>query len=276
MRVASVLAFIGFVLPTAAEAQWTQGAAGKIWVKSALFIQQTDEHYDEFGVREPWDFQGESDAMAVFTDIIVGLHPRIDLWAQIPILDLGFRSTSIDDTRTGIGDVRAWLRWNVTSLSGATPISIRAGAKLPVGDSPVSAQVIPLGEGQWDFETWAEIGHSFWPAPVYAELWLGYRFRFANDELVRDPGEEFAWLGEVGVQPTPWSLVKTTFDGLRGGRVRQDGVLAINQRRISTLQFVGGIKTGPIWPEFGVRVPVAGRDFPAGLQWVIGGSAQIR
>ena len=52
-------------------------------------------------------------AKALFTDVIVGLHPNLDLWVQAPHYDLTFRDDVPTLTKTGFGDVRAWMRWNI-------------------------------------------------------------------------------------------------------------------------------------------------------------------
>jgi hypothetical protein len=278
MRLATSLVLAGLVaLPHSLSAQWTQGAAGKIWVKSALFIQNTDERYTAIGEREPYFAEGVAESKALYTDFILGLHPKLDFWLQVPYFDLTFTDLVQTLSETGIGDVRAWLRWNPIQLfGGRTPISIRAGAKAPVGESPIDAQIIPLGEGQWDLEGFGEIGHSFWPVPAYAILWLGYRVRFENTEQFNDPGNEFVFLVEAGGNPIPGTFVKTTLDGFRGEPIERDGILTRSQRHITTLQFTGAVRTGPLWPEFSVRLPLAGQEFPAGVQFVIGASAQVR
>ena len=155
-------------------------------------------------------------------------------------------------------------------------MSLRLGAKAPVGDSPIDAQIIPLGEGQWDLEIFGEIGHSFWPFPAYSILWLGYRARFENTETLKDPGGEYVYLAEIGLQPTQETIVKATFDGLFARALRSEGLVTGNKRRIATLQLGGGVKLGPVWPEFAIRIPVSGREFPAGHQFVVGFSAQLR
>lgn len=263
-----------------AAAQWTQGRAGRVWVKVAGFFQQTDEKFGAFGEREPWINNGESNSRAIFTDIIVGVHPSVDVWVQVPYFDLRFDRPSVNEiSSTGVGDIRGWVRWNFLSLgNGSTPLAVRIGAKAPVGHSPLDGEIVPLGEGQWDFEMFGEIGHSFWPAPVYAEVWLGYRQRFERadpDKPQKNPGEEIVYLVEAGVQPTPDALVKLTVDGFEGDRWVREGLRVNFERRITTMQFAVAIRTGPLWPEIGVRVPVSGQQFPAGPQFVIAVSAQL-
>ncbi len=84
-----------------------------------MFVQETGDRFDVIGVRRPF-FQpnGVSDAKALFTEVIVGLHSNLDLWVQTPYFDLTFRDDNQTLTKTGFGDVRAWLRWNITKLFG--------------------------------------------------------------------------------------------------------------------------------------------------------------
>ncbi len=156
-------------------------------------------------------------------------------------------------------------------------MAVRVGAKAPVGSSPLDAQIIPVGDGQWDLEGFAEIGHSFWPAPAYAELWLGYRARFENSEKRKDPGGEYVFLAEVGVNPTARTLLKATVDGFWGRNWLVEGIETGTKRRILQLQFIGAWQLHrPLWTEAGVRVPVSGRNFPTGPQFVFGLSAEVR
>lgn len=263
-------------LAAPAAAQWAQGAPGRVWVKSALFIQVTDEEYSVTGERRTRLGGGESDAKALFTDVIVGLRRDLDLWVQIPFYDFRYRDVASTLDNVGFGDVRAWLRWQFLGMGTSTPVALRLGAKAPIAESPIDAQIIPLGEGQWDLEGFLEVGHSFWPVPAYAEVWLGYRARFANDNTLKDPGGEYVFLAEAGIQPTGHTLLKTSFDGFFARNLRSEGVVTANRRRIATLQFAGAVRAGPVWPEFSVRIPVGGREFPAGIQYVIGISSQIR
>ena len=277
MRRAAPAALALFLLsPGSLSSQWTQGTAG-IWIKSALFVQVTDKRYDPVGNRVPWIDGGESDARALYTDVIVGLTPRMDIWLQLPFFDLRFKRAAGDLRTTGFGDIRLWGRYQVARLAdGRLPLAIRAGVKAPVGSSPLDAEIIPVGEGQWDLEGFAEGGYSFWPAPLYAVLWLGYRARLANDTQQKNPGGEWVLLAEGGATPGNRILLKATLDGFRGRswvieRLSVPGAA----RRTLTLQLGGGFRvSGGLWAEGGVRLPLLGRNFPAGKQWVLGVSAQ--
>jgi hypothetical protein len=260
-----------------AVAQWTRGDVGRAWVKTAAFWQRTENRFNELGERTVWFGSGESDARALFTDIIVGVHPSVDVWFQVPYFDLRFEDAADDLRTTGFGDIRGWIRWKLFDLgNGSTPVAIRAGGKAPIGSSPRDAPLIPVGDGQWDLEGFAEIGHSFWPFPAYGEIWLGYRARFANDEKLKDPGGEYVFLTEVGVNPIGGTLVKVTLDGFFGRNWISDRVVTATKRRIATLQFAAAVRTiGPLWTEGGIRLALAGRNFPAGPQLVLGVSSEL-
>jgi hypothetical protein len=267
----------GFLHASPAWAQWTQGKAGKVWLKSAMFWQRTGQEFDAVGNRRERIDQGTSNSRAIFTDVIVGLHPRLDLWLQIPFLDLAFSSPAEDLHSRGFGDVRAWLRWQPVQLGASTPLALRVGAKAPLGFSPLDVTIVPLGEGQWDLEVFGEIGHSFWPAPIYAELWAGYRARFANATTLKDPGGEYVFLLEGGVNPSTRTLLKATLDGFAGRNWIVEGIETSSSRRILTLQLGGAVQVvGPVWVEAGGRYPLAGRTFPAGAQLVLGLSGRLR
>ena len=274
----TVLVAIVVSFPLPVLAQWTQGAPGRVWVKSAFLRQRTERRFDQFARDTIFLPPSEADSRAIFTDVIVGLHPKVDLWLQFPFFDLRFKQPADTLQTVGFGDIRAWVRWNVINIGGSTPVALRVGAKFPVGSSPLDAQVIPVGDGQWDIETWGEIGHSFWPFPAYAELWVGYRARLENTESLKDPGGEYTLLSEIGVNPTSSTLLKVTLDGFWGKNWIIEGLeIATAKRRILTLQLAAGFRAvGPLWTEVGARLPLSGRNFPNGTQFLFALSSQLR
>ncbi len=54
------------------------------------------------------------------------------------------------------------------------------------------------GSGLGDWELLVELGHSFYPAPVYVMGWAGYRWRETNEAIARKPGDERLIHGAVG------------------------------------------------------------------------------
>ena len=202
--------------PAPASGQWTQGSAGNGWVKTTMLWQRTPTRFDAAGRRRPWLGNGEANPHVMLVDLVLGLRENVDVWLEVAHLNLEFTRRNADTlSRVGLGDLRVWLRWQVARLNGGkTPLALRVGAKAPLGSSPIDAQILPLGEGQWDFEVVGELGHTFAPVPAQAFVWLGYRARLANDETFLDPGGELILYSEVNVRLTSRAAVKGAFDAL--------------------------------------------------------------
>lgn len=255
--------------------QWPVGQ-GNFWVKASYFHHRTTEEFRSNGdQRDFLAVDAESRSNAVFLDALVGVTHRFDVWVQVPYFDLSFDDASGNRNSTGIGDVRLSARYNLFQLRGGSiPVSARFTAKVPVADLTIDAEVIPVGEGQWDYEAWLESGISLWPLPLYSVVWLGYRWRTLNEETTREPGDEVTFLAEIG--GTEWV-------GGLGGKIVVDGIFG----RAGVIQ---GIQLGPddrreilyVAPtaiygfspstmlEVGVRIPLRGKNFPAGTPIQIG------
>lgn len=278
-RVRCLLAalFVGaFVLTTPSlQAQWPVGQ-GSYWVKGSFFHHRTTQEFRSNGDKR--DFlatDAVSSSNAFFLDALVGLTDRLDVWVQVPWFDLSFDDASGDRNSTGIGDVRVSARYNLFQLRGGSiPVSARFTAKVPVADLTIDAEVIPVGEGQWDYEAWLESGISLWPMPLYSVLWVGYRWRTLNEETTREPGDEITFLAEVG--GTDWI-------GGVGGKVVVDGIFG-RAGAIQGIQLGGDDRREILYVaptllysftpstslEVGVRIPLMGKNFPAGSPLQIG------
>ena len=174
---------------------------------------------------------------------------------------------------TGIGDVRLSARYNLLRLRGGSiPVSVRYTAKIPIVDFPLDAEVIPVGEGQWDHEAWLESGASFWPVPAYAVVWLGYRWRMKNEETTRDPGDEVVFLAEVGGTVGRGVGGKLVLDGIFGKTGSIQGIdVSGDEREILYLQPTVTYELAPSTAlEVGTRFPLQGKNFPAGPQFTVG------
>ena len=134
----------------------------------------------------------------------------------------------------------------------------------------MDAEIIPLGEGQRDWEAMLELGASFHPLPLYVMGWIGYRWREANEEIDWKPGDErFAFAAAGGqVRFLSWKLA---VEGWSGRAPRIQGITVVSARR-EVLQFLPSIGTqvGPGTLELGARVPAAGRNLPAGPAFFVG------
>ncbi len=149
---------------------------------------------------------------------------------------------------------------------------MRFTTKIPVVDFPIDAEIIPVGEGQWDYEAWLEAGISLWLLPAYGVLWLGHRWRAINDETTRDPGSEIAVLAEFGGTLVGRLGGKVAFDAIFGQDGASHGVKLGNDQR--EIMYLNPNLTFQVTPrlsvEGGVRVPLHGKNFPAGPQFTLG------
>ncbi len=260
------------VLCSPLAAQWPAGQ-GNYWTKLSIFHQSTTEQFRASGEKRPFlNSNAEARSSALFFDALVGVTDRLDLWLQVPYFDLNFDDDADERHSSGVGDLRLSARYNLFGLrDGSVQISGRFTTKIPIVDFPIDAEVIPVGEGQWDYEGWLEVGASFWPIPAYGVLWLGRRWRAMNDETTRDPGDEFAFLAELG----------GTFVGSLGGKVVLDVIFGSNgsiqgvrvssdEREIMYLQPTVNYQITPsLLIEAAARVPLRGQNFPAGPQFMI-------
>lgn len=273
-RLALLLALV-LCTPAAVGAQWPAGRGG-YWAKVSVFRHQTTEQYRADGQRRPFlSSNAVSTSVAVFADVLVGVADRVDVWVQAPYFDLRFDDDGEDRRSTGVGDVRTAVRVNLLRLRGGSlPISVRLAAKAPIADLTVDAEVIPVGEGQWDYEAWLEGGISLWPLPAYSVVWVGYRWRTLNEVTTRRPGDEVVFLAEVGA---------TRLLGGVGGKVIVDGLLgragSVQGIRLGDddgrrILYVAPTATWAITSstlvEVAARIPLLGRNFPAGVPLQIG------
>jgi hypothetical protein len=93
--------------------------------------------------------------------------------------------------------------------------TLKGGIKMPTGEFKNEDGLIPVGEGQWDFDLIAQLGRSFWPLPLYGNVDLGYRVRTKNDEIDRDPGDEWFLNAELGYNITRRLLLAGKYEALR-------------------------------------------------------------
>ncbi len=271
-RLCCFLALMTLATPGYASGQWVE-APGKGWVSVMVFHHDTRTRYDELAEVNSLFWEGHATSTAAFATAAMGVIPNWDVWARLSWNDLEF--TDLSDPgglrEIGLGDINVWLRVAPLKYMGIdTPFAIRGGVKLPIGDSPVDAEIIPLGEGQTDWEIMAEWGHSFWPRSYYVNGWLGYRWRSLNEEAARDPGEEIFFLAQAAgsVGRFGYKLIAEGFNGgaptLLGLRVRTA------RRKYAQLTPTASWSTSHGTVEVAYRVPLLGRNQPAGGALVVG------
>ena len=293
-----------FAGPAAVQAgAWTT-EEGVIWGKIALFHLNSERLFVDSiregtfcegrtvtaGERAPYDCQLEGGGGLITTQLFleaaVGIHERVDLRLQVPVILQGrFDSMFVDENEQGLGDVR--VGGQVLLLSEPFVWSGGWEIKIPTGEFLTDAVRIPLGEGQWDFTFRTLLARSF----IEGRLWVGgefgYRVRLTNEQANLSVGDELVAVLETGGQPIPWVYLQVRSDFLWGFPSQRIGgpvVQELAPRRVLFLQpsvtllpFAAG--TGPLTGsgvEVGVRIPVWGRGWPADPVWFVALSTTVR
>jgi len=266
----------GLLGPSVGWAQWIE-APGRGWVEVAVYHHDTRERFDPTRSLEPLF---NADARAITTSLyltaVAGVVQGADVWVQAPYNRLEFNDVAADRKSTGIGDPRIHLRLGpeLFGVRAPVPVAVRGGVKLPLGEFTRDAEIIPLSEGQTDWEVMLEAGHSFYPAPFYVMGWAGYRWRTFNDEINRKPGDErFAYAAVGGsLRSFEWKLAAEGLWGLAPRR-REAGVeFVLEQDKRELFQILPsiGYRLGPGVLSLGGRFPLAGRNLPAGAAVFVG------
>lgn len=287
------LLWLALLAPTCVDAgAWTT-PAGNVWAKVSWFQQSTSEWYTDAaqpilladntlgeipaGSRQPYRFNGSYESTAVFLEGFYGITDAVDISLQIPWFDQAFDDdTRIDSpSESGFSDLRVFGRWRL--LARPLLLTAKAGVKIPTGEFRNEDGLIPVGEGQWDYDVVLQAGRSFWPIPVYANADVGYRIRMENGDILRDPGDEWLINAEVGYNPLQRLLLAVKLEGLYGKAGKSFGLRTESlTKRITYLapslawQFAGDATL-----EAAMRVSVGGRNFPAGNQITVGLSSSF-
>lgn len=250
--------------PVAANAQWVE-APGAGWSALAVYHQDTQKRFGADGEVREFFAEGRAVTTSSFLTVALGLAPGVDGWGQISFHRLRYDDLLEKRTSTGFGDMRFWLRAAPLRWLGVdVPVAVRFGVKVPAGDFDVNTDVVPLGDGQRDWEVMAEAGHSFWPRSVYISGWAGYRWREENRESLKDFGNEFFYFLQAGgrIGPVAW---KAALDGWNGMPGVTEGIAVPSfQRDLVQLQSSLGIDAGPGQVEAGARLVLGGKNLPAG------------
>jgi hypothetical protein len=196
LRLAVAGALVLGGLPATVEAGAWVLPRGRTDVQIGVFHQDTTERYFLDGERIPYFFEGRNRSSALHFEGRHGLTDRLEAMLQVPFFGLRFDDLADERRSRGIGDVRAGLRYNLVRDSPVATLGIEI--KAPTGDFVNDAEVVPVGEGQWDLDVAGEVAHSFWPRPFYVNGRVGYRFRSPNEESGIDFGDELFWLVEAG------------------------------------------------------------------------------
>ena len=176
---------------------------------------------------------------------------------------------------SGISDMRLFAKARL--VQKPVVFTLKGGVKMPTGEFRNEDGLIPVGEGQWDFDLVGQVGRSFWPLPLYANAEVGYRVRTKNDEIDRDPGDEWFVNAEVGYQVAERILLMGKYEMLRSDPSIDFGFENRSQvKRITYLSPVLLIGlSGETGLELGLRYTINGQNFPAGMQMTAGLSSAL-
>ncbi len=258
-------------------------------MKSAIFYQVTQKRFcseqdaQSLAFREvgctsaghsaPFDpfIGGQSEALAIFTEVAYGATGWLDLGVQIPFYSLKFTNLANPNRprNNSFGDIRFFAKYRV--LQQPVVASIMIAAKSPTGKFNVDAEVVNVSEGQWDVEFLGEMSRSFWPVRGYASLGVGYRIRTDNDAFEHTMGDEFMMIFEAGYDLRPRVTIKGAVDWLRGEhpRLKANNVPLLERRELLTItpSVIYAPREG-FGIEASVRFALSGQDFPDGTQFM--------
>ncbi len=244
---------------------------GEGWVQLSVFRQRSSEVFGTGGSRQPFLAGGRLRTQSVYLTGGIGVVGGVDLWAQLPLHDVSYADDGGARQRAGVGDPRFAVRV-APQIAGITgiPLAVRGGVKLDGSRFPIDATIIPLGEGQVDWELSVETGGSFAPVPLYLLGWVGRRWRGLNREAAREPGDE--WFGHLATGgPVGAYRWEVAVEYLRGDPPRHLGLeVPASRRRLLQLQPTAARQLGPGDLEVTVLLPISGRNLPAGPGFSLG------
>ncbi len=276
VQIVLVCLLMGVLPLRTARAQWIE-PPGHGWAQLSLYHHDTRKRFDPGRSVEPlFNEGGRAVTTSLFVTAVAGVVRGADVWLQLPYHRLAFNDVAAERQSIGLGDPRLHGRLGPAFFGlPPFPAALRGGVKFPLGKFSRDAEVIPLSEGQYDYELMLEAGHSFYPAPLYVMGWAGYRWRAFNDEIDRKPGNErFAYAAVGGrLRSFDWKLAVEGLSGLAPRRRLPSGLeLVLLQDRRELLQLLPGVgrRVGPGTLEVGGRLPVAGRNLPAGPAFFVG------
>ncbi len=162
--------------------------------------------------------------------------------------------------------MRFALRLTPALFGSDAPVGLRLGGKTPGSTFDVDATVLPLTEGQRDFEVSLESGTALGFFPIYVAGWVGYRWRSLSDVRQYEPGDET--FGHLAVGGAIRDLtLEVGADGLWGQAPTVLGLTLSDREARRLLQIVTtvGYPVGPGKIEVSGQIPLAGRNLPTGV-----------
>lgn len=242
---------------------------GTGWFMLSGLQQQSRRTFNADGTRQPLLAGGAFRSRSLYLSAGLGIARGVDVWAQMPVHRMHYEDTGGARDRAGVGDVRVAMRVSPEGIGLRLPFAVRVGSKIPGTAFPLDATVIPLTEGQTDFETSVETGGLF-RGSVYMLGWVGYRWRTENRGAARKPGNE-GFLHIATGTAIGGARIEIAADLLQGAAPRQLGfAVEASRRRLLQLSPTVTRKAGVGDLEFTTVIPIVGRNLPTGLGVSVG------
>lgn len=217
--------------------------ANSLTFKTSYFYQFSDSRFAssnlqcglfpcENGERQRYFFDGRSQSSGAFLDVSYGISKRWDANIQLPYYIISFKD-DVDPNRastSSFGDVRASVRYNLIKKPFAQ--TFKLAVKAPTGFFNKDAEIVPVGDGQWDLSIISQTGKSLYPWPAYINLDLGYKYRFNPDVELTNfaPGNELLFNLEIGIEPFKGIWLKNSLNGWYG----EDGTAIFSGNNVLT------------------------------------------
>ncbi len=248
---------------------------GQGWVQGSVLSLDTRSQFDLARAEGLYPVGGRLDLRSFLIAGAVGVVTGVEVLAQGALHSLEFESASGSNSRTGLGDVRLWLRAGPRLLGvyeSDLPVwvGLRAGVKLPGSGFPVDRSIVPLSEGQTDFELALELGRVLVDGQLAVQAWVGHRWRGNNETVGLKPGNE--WFGYASVAAAIGPIhVRLAAQVLDGSPYDTFGLeLPSSQRELFGVFPALATQLGPGTVELGAQLPVSGRNLPAGTALTLG------
>jgi hypothetical protein len=267
---------------TAFGGAWVQKKDGYFFKLTGGYLYTTEE-YDSAGsiqrIRRGDDGISNTSYKEIsFTGYLeYGLTDGMTLVANLPLkINTSGRTEAatvfgperdVEVVTGGLSDLTLSVRLHLAGR--ATPLSIQAGVKLPLGYDPSPPdEGAPLGSGKVDVEGLVLAGVGLWPIRAYLTGQIGYRVRGGTGIV-----DEYLFQLEGGFTPGRW-LAKATLEGVYSaqppGNQESSTVIVTNMDVLKIIPTVA-YRIGPR-TAVGVEVfhTLSGRNTVAGTTYAVG------
>jgi protein XagA len=257
-----MLALCLTVSPRAARAgAWTQ-SQGRLYARLSANRYFADQDYSASGRTVPFSAHGEFTDLNVAQYVEYGVTNRITAVASLAYKSLRDRNDDGESKAWGIGDIDLAIRGKIAE-GRAGVVAAQVLVKIPRAYD--ADAVLPLGNGQYDYEARLLCGRSLWQLfPGYCNFEIAHRWRDGA------PSDEIRYLAEVGSDFGCGLYGRSKLDGIRSrnnglGLDTSGNPTARNNYDLTKLDLVVGRKLGARWSvEAGFAPSIYGRTTAAG------------